>query len=362
MITTFTLLFMLLLSFNTVAQESKPYNFHIIGDVQGYEDGTKVYLSKENRISDSATIRKDHFEFTGQIEEPVNVYLFFNSLGADFTTAWLDEGKVFIEGTRMNIRNAKITGNLLNEEDNILSQRIEPVELKMDSMDELLNYDLPKDSLIQVEKVYEKLEEEEALIHQNFIKEFPDSYLSVHLLSIYSIEWGKEKTAELYSYLTLKNRKSREGKKIAEFIQNNKGLKIGDHYVDFELTNPDGEKKRLSDYMGKVTLLEFWASWCAPCRKENPNLAKTYKNYYQKGFSVFGVSLDIDEKSWKAAIQKDGLHWEHVADLKRHTNLAAQIYGVYMIPDNFLINEEGIIIGKNLRGEELNEKLKEILK
>ena len=118
----------------------------------------------------------------------------------------------------------------------------------------------------------------------------------------------------------------------------------------------------MSELNGKVILLEFWASWCGPCRQENPNLVKTYNIFNPKGFEIFAVSLDEDKESWLKAIQEDNLKWKHVSDLKGSRNEASLIYGINGIPDNFLISENGEIIGRNLRGDKLNQKLKEILK
>jgi thiol-disulfide isomerase/thioredoxin len=123
----------------------------------------------------------------------------------------------------------------------------------------------------------------------------------------------------------------------------------------------NGDSLKLSEIKGKTILLEFWSSWCSPCRKENPNLVKTYKKFKPKGFEIFAVSLDEDKNSWLKAIEKDRLNWKHVSDLKGDGNEASLIYGINGIPDNFLIAENGEIIGRDLRGEELDKKLTEVL-
>ncbi|MBP1673212.1 MAG: alkyl hydroperoxide reductase/Thiol specific antioxidant/Mal allergen [Bacteroidetes bacterium] len=137
---------------------------------------------------------------------------------------------------------------------------------------------------------------------------------------------------------------------------------IGAMAPDLAFSNPEGKILKLSDLRGKVVLLDFWASWCRPCRMENPNVVKDYHKYHEKGFEVFSVSLDKDKNSWIKAIQDDGLVWpNHVSDLKYWSSEAAAIYGVTSIPATFLIGKDGRIIAKNLRGEALGSALEELL-
>ena len=137
---------------------------------------------------------------------------------------------------------------------------------------------------------------------------------------------------------------------------------IGAIAPELEFPNPDGKMLKLSDLRGKVVLIDFWASWCRPCRMENPNVVRDYHQYKDKGFEVFSVSLDKDKASWIKAIQDDGLVWpNHVSDLKYWSSQAAAIYGVSSIPATFLIGKDGRIIAKNLRGEALGKALEELL-
>ena len=128
-----------------------------------------------------------------------------------------------------------------------------------------------------------------------FVKNNPNSIISASLLSGYSTTWGKEKTVELFEPLSIENKNSEYGKKILKYIELNKNPKIGEQFVDFEMSNQNDIRKKLSDYKGKTILLEFWASWCGPCLNENPNLVKTYKRFNSYGFEVFAVSLDTDK-------------------------------------------------------------------
>ena len=148
---------------------------------------------------------------------------------------------------------------------------------------------------------------------------------------------------------------------VRQQAKNNENLQIGKVAPEISLPNPDGTVVPLSSLRGKVVLIDFWAQWCRPCRMENPNIVDAYNKYKDKGFEVYGVSLDRSKDKWLQGIQEDGLPWTHVSDLKYWQSEAAKLYNISAIPASFLLDREGKIIAKNLRGPLLHEKLKEIL-
>jgi peroxiredoxin len=147
-----------------------------------------------------------------------------------------------------------------------------------------------------------------------------------------------------------------------EVVERMLSTNVGQFAPEISLPSPEGKEIALSSLKGKLVLIDFWASWCGPCRKEMPNVIKIYSKFKNKGFEIYGVSLDQDKEKWMEAITKDGINWPQVSDLKYWDNVAARIYNVQGIPYTVLIDKDGKIIAKNLRGQELEKKIAEVLK
>jgi peroxiredoxin len=328
--TIFGLIILLSISCN----ENPKEKFSLIGSTNGIEDGTILYLDNTlaNKLIDSAEVKNNHYKFQTKLSHtPLYVILRTRDY-SHYRYLWVENKPMILNGTKADFKNAIVTGSESENLSKTLSKQI--------------------GTLHGSER--QKLELE-------FVKNNPNSIVSAYILSVYSTSWGKAKAMELFDKFSQENKNSAYGKKIANYIRLNKGPKIGEQFADFEMPDPNGKSKKLSDLKGKTILLEFWASWCGPCRQENPNLVKTYQKFKPKGFEVFAVSLDQEKESWLQAIEKDSLNWENVSDLKGDDNEASLIYGINGTPDNFLIDQNGVIIGRNLRGDELNEKLAEIM-
>ncbi len=195
---------------------------------------------------------------------------------------------------------------------------------------------------------------EYALTHNNSVVP-----VFIVLNNIYSFEL--DELAELDTSLDTSIKNSIYVKELAKKVNTLKRVSVGQPYVDFTLNNPEGNPVALSTIVnGNYVLVDFWAAWCVPCRNENPNIVEVYNKYHEKGFDVFGVSLDRDLESWKKAIEDDGLIWTQVSDLQAWNSEASKIYGVRSIPHNLLLDPDGIIIEKNLRGQDLQNRLAEI--
>jgi peroxiredoxin len=199
---------------------------------------------------------------------------------------------------------------------------------------------------------------------EQFVTKNNHSFAALYVLSSSGNSLGADKLEALYAKLSPDYKATSFGKRITDKVESGKITAIGKIAPDFEQPDTLGTLVKLSDLRGKYVLVDFWASWCGPCRAENPNVVKAYAKYNEKGFTVLGVSLDQPGKkeAWIAAIHKDNLTWTHVSDLKFWDNAVAKLYGIQSIPQNYLLDPQGKIIASNIRGEELEKKLAEIFK
>jgi peroxiredoxin len=329
------------------------------GVVKNMPDSTKILLylyPNTYAIADSTIVLNEKFQFKGKLERPRLATIRIIKTG-DSRIFWLENTSIGITGKMGDLNNSVITGSKTQEEAEILLSRKDSIFEEMRLLGALVNED-NMDSLLIIN---EELEFTEAKINKRFIEEYPNSYESLFRLEFGTMQkLEPEETAEIFSKLNKKLKESDEGKAISDFIKVNKRPKIGEKFVDFEQNDTKGLPVRLSNIMGKYTLLEFWSSSCGPCRAFNPELVEEYNKYKDKGFAILNVSLDTDKEKWLKAIEKDSIYWDNVSDLKGFNNQAALIYGVDAIPENFLIDENGVVIARLLRGEKLKNKLKEL--
>ncbi len=325
----------ILFSFTCFSQNKN--QFSLSGKTKDIPDGTVLLLKNEltDKFIDSVVVKNNTFLLRTKLpSSPLRTILFRD--GSTSKGIWLENNKMTFNSTNTGFSDALITGS-------------------------------QTDSLIAIlvkEGRTLKNPDERIALEMKFIENNPNNIASARSLSIMARAFGKKKTSELFSNMSKENKESEYGKKIAAalLISDDKtGPKIGEKYVDFAMKDQNGVEKKLSDFNGKVILLEFWASWCVPCRAENPNLINVYNKYNSQGFEIFAVSLDHKKEDWITAIQKDKLTWQQCSDLNGQNNIAASIYKVNEIPSNVLIDRNGVIIARNLRGEKLNEKLVEIM-
>ena len=315
------------------------YQFRLTGKTKSMPDGTMLYLTEtlSNQLMDSMSISDNTFEAQGLLaDSPTNFYLHTKDY-AQYVSLWIEAGHMMVDASSTNFKHASITGSQTQAEASKFLEAIANIESEDDT-------------------------EQTERLAMEFIKTHPANRLSASMLAGYSPEWGNEKVKELFEPFSTANKESVYGKRILQYITLHKSHSIGDRYSDFEMKDSEGHPRKLSDHLGRVTLLEFWASWCGPCRKQNPVLVQIYRKYHSLGFDIVSVSLDFSQADWVKAIEQDSLTWLHVSDLKGRNNLAGIMYGVNAIPDNYLFDRNGVIIGQYLWGKDLEEAIEKSLK
>lgn len=241
---------------------------------------------------------------------------------------------------------------VLNEEKRVLTDKY--WKAVQDSAEQVLIEAIMED--------YDALSAKKAMMDSTFIVDNSASVVSAYLLRSMYYQFSATELEKWLSLLDESLNTSSYVVKMDEHLQNMKKVEIGQMYTDFTLPDPDGNDVSLSDLVGKgVLLIDFWASWCGPCRAANPGVVKLYNEFHEKGFDILGVSLDRGKKEWLQAIEDDGLVWTQISDIKYWQCEAAQLYAVSSIPSTVLLNKEGVIIAKNLSKEEMKAKLTELL-
>ncbi|WP_378184656.1 redoxin domain-containing protein [Aquimarina sp. W85] len=365
-------LLLLVISVTLGCQNEKKDSYIIYGSTQGFEDGTAVYvnaLSQSNRpaVIDSTIIKNGKFE----IELPPVEQLDFNYLTFDKVSGnvlYLAENNpIQMTIYKDSLRSSKIDGGIDNDlffEYVIKVQEFNNRRIDLNNQYQIAIKLKEGDKAKRIATELTEAFNQEKTFRKNIAEQNPNSIVSVmaltDLLNLKVIPAREIK--ELYTTVDASLKNTRLAKNLDQLIRNSVGrIDVGSEAVSFAAPSPDGTNISLNDAMGKLTIIDFWASWCKPCRIENPNVVRVYNKYHDKGLNIIGVSLDRDKNKWLEAIAADNLQWSHVSNLKFWQEPIAKLYGVRSIPATFLLDEDGKVIAKNLRGVALENKIAELL-
>lgn len=353
--------------------------YTINGSLRGdLEDGTQVFLKTIGEGNqpievDTTTISQGKFEFSGVAEKPELYYIFVDK-AQGYTAVILENGDIDFEASIDSLGFADIGGTPQNDFFANYMEESRKISLQAKSIQEDLQRATTSggspENIAALRDEMQELTEEYQGFETKFVSENPNALISALLLerSISTKTIESSKAQELYDTFSAEIKDSKPGQRILDLLERlkaseeaDKNTSIGATAPNFSGPNPNGETLELKKLLGKATLVDFWAAWCRPCRAENPNIVSVYKKYHDKGLNIVGVSLDRTADAWKKAIEDDGLEWNHISNIAYFDDAIAKLYNVDAIPAAFLLDENGVIVAKNLRGPALEEKVAELL-
>lgn len=350
-------------------------SFKINGEIAGLTDGTRIIFEKQTDNGvvsvDTAISQKGKFTFKGTAKEPYMLNARIETLNTGFSII-AEGGTVEVTGKKDSIGNLKISGTPNNDELQLFNNRAKAMRKKMekfqkDNAQVIQKAQTSKDTatMKKLSVEFEKFNTEFIVQNEKYIETHPKSLLSVLMVEgmLMQFEPNFEKIKKYYDGLDEELKKYKPGRKIKSKLDALTNVAVGQKAPEFSAPNPDGKMVSLKQSLGKVTIIDFWASWCGPCRKKSPEFVALYNEFHAKGLNFIGVALEKkgERVQWKEAIAKDKLNWVHVSNLQFWQDPIAKKYAVEGIPATFLLDKNGVIVAKNLDSTQLKAKINELL-
>lgn len=338
--------------------------FVITGTVTGLAENSRVTLVDLNSPTDTLAkglVKKGTFVLKGSIAEPNLHQLTFDVAGKK-SVMFIGNENITVNGNIENLQQFIVKGSAANNDFNDFQKIFNPLFQKLTALNQKMYAtpnQQPNDSLLAV---YKQTYDATIVAIEKFVTDKKTSPVTPFMLVVTrELEQDPITLEKRFNQLTPASQKGFYGKILQEGIATSKFGAVGSEAIEFTQNDTTGKPVSLNSFRGKYVLIDFWASWCKPCRMENPNVVTAYNKFKDKNFTVLGVSLDKVRESWIQAIKDDGLAWTQVSDLQYWNNAAARKYKIESIPQNYLVDPNGKIVGKNLRGQDLETKLCELL-
>jgi peroxiredoxin len=346
--------------------KSSKDEYSIKGTISGAETG-KVYLLKlvdgQPQPVDTSDITAGKFNFEGKVTFPDIHFLRLNERDY-FAQFFLDNSSMTVVANKDSVRNTKISGSPTQDVFQLYITEIEKLSKEVMALQEKYQNAMASGNTSEADKAkidYQAMLDNNKVYTKNFVKDHASSVVAPYITLVQLANQIEASELETLTNLFPAELANTEYViKLKEIVDQSKKTGTGAVAPEFTMNDTEGKPVSLASLRGKVVLIDFWASWCAPCRQENPNVVKLYQQYHAKGFEIIGVSLDRTKEDWMQAIKDDQLTWIHVSDLQYWQNAVARQYGVNSIPQTFLLDKEGKIIAKGLRSEQLAAKLAEL--
>jgi len=330
-----------------------------------------IFYNGNKTITDSTLVNDGQFTFQGTISDYSSAQLILDHSGnglrkaQDIIQIYLEKGLITVLG-KDSLKSAKVSGAVINKQNARYKELLKANSENLKSISDKWSKIIPKDTSMrklndQLAAAYQKEVLAREHLNIQFVKENTDAEISADILSRVAGPMIKvEKIEPLYNSLSEKVRKTRTGVKLGQDLALTKATYVGSLSPAFAKDDINGKLIQLTDLKGKYVLIDFWASWCTPCRAENPYVIKAYNQFKGKGFEVLGISLDKDKTAWLKAVKDDALPYIQILDEAATGERIADKYAVKAIPQNFLVDPSGKIIARNLRGDDLDKELKKI--